>query len=143
MSKYLVGLGSSHPMAMDYIQRAILQMYVSKFINVKATASMYPNPPAFGMTQYGFVNSAVAIETSLPTDGLWFVLHAIEYKLGRLRILKNGPRTIDLDILWCANYHLSTPYVILPHPGLFERSFALNPAKEAAKKAGWAFKARH
>ena len=141
MSRFIIGIGSSNPQANSYIQRAILQMDMSKFITVESVSDFYPNPAAFGMTQYGFVNAAVGVSTKLSTDGLWSILRAIEHKLGRVRVIKNGSRNIDLDLLCCAHKNMSTENVTLPHPGLFARPFALNPAKQVAKRAGWIFKA--
>lgn len=141
MSRFIIGIGSSSPQAHSYIQRAILQMGISSFIEVNSVSDFYPNPAAFGMTQYGFVNAAVAVTSKLPTDGLWSILRAIEHKLGRIRLIKNGSRTIDLDLLCCAHENMSTEKVTLPHPGLTSRPFALNPAKQVAQRAGWIFKA--
>ncbi len=137
MARYLIGLGSSHPAGFEYIQRACLLLEISPFVEVKGMSALYPNPAMGGQTQFNFVNAALAISTLLPADGLWFLLRSIEQKLGRVRFGKNGPRTIDLDVLWCLESNVSTSYLTLPHPGLFMRPFALNPAIEAANKAKW------
>ncbi len=139
MARYLIGLGSSHPAGLEYIQRACLLLDMSAFVQVKGVSALYPNPAMGGRTQFNFVNAAVAITTLLAADGLWFFLRSVEQKLGRVRLGKNGPRTIDLDVLWCVDGNVSTSYLVLPHPGLFERPFALNPAAEAARLAKWPF----
>jgi 2-amino-4-hydroxy-6-hydroxymethyldihydropteridine diphosphokinase len=139
MGRYLIGLGSSHPAGFEYIQRACLLLDMSFFMQVKSVSALYPSPAMGGQTQFNFVNAAVAITTLLPADGLWFFLRSVEQKLGRVRLGKNGPRTIDLDVLWCVDGNISTPYLKLPHPALFERPFALNPATEAAQLAKWPY----
>ena len=139
MARYLIGLGSSHPAGFEYIQRACLLLDMSSFIKVKGVSALYPNPAIGGQTQFNFVNAVLAMSTLLPADGLWFFLRSVEQKLGRVRLGKNGPRTIDLDVLWCVEGNISTPYLTLPHPGLFVRPFALKPAIEAAQLAKWPY----
>ena len=62
-------------------------------------------------------------------------LLAIESSMGRVRAEKNGPRTIDLDILWIEGTTLATELVTVPHPRLNERAFALAPLLEVAPAA--------
>ncbi|MDA0713472.1 MAG: 2-amino-4-hydroxy-6-hydroxymethyldihydropteridine diphosphokinase [bacterium] len=137
--RYLIGIGSSHPQAVTYIAKVIKLIKEADSIILRGTSSLHPNPAFGGNTTYGFVNAAIAIEVKVPVDGLWFMLRDFEQKLGRLRLNRNGPRTMDLDVLWCCDGNRSTQYVTLPHPGLFERPSALIPAKEAAALAGWIF----
>ena len=56
----------------------------------------------------------------------------IEFLLGRTRDLKNGPRTIDLDLLLYGDVESNTEFLMLPHPRLHERRFVLEPLAEIA-----------
>lgn len=83
---------------------------------------------AWGITdQKSFLNQAVELNTSLPAAELLVKLLEIERELGRIRREKNGPRLIDIDILFYGNEIISTPRLTVPHPLLQERRFALAP----------------
>jgi 2-amino-4-hydroxy-6-hydroxymethyldihydropteridine diphosphokinase len=92
-----------------------------------------PNQPVF-------VNAAAAIETHLPPEALMRRLHAIEYAAGRRRGVRWGPRTLDLDLLDYRGLIRNRSYpmaggrrpLLLPHPGIAERSFVLEPLAEIA-----------
>ncbi|MEI6789718.1 MAG: 2-amino-4-hydroxy-6-hydroxymethyldihydropteridine diphosphokinase [Myxococcaceae bacterium] len=130
MSIYFIGVGSSHPNGTHYIDRAYEELKRSAHIQALAESPRYPNPAFGGQTLFRFLNSAFKIETQLHPDALWFLLHSLELKLGRIRLVKNGPRTIDLDILWSSAGAIKTHYVEIPHPEFKKRPFALKPATD-------------
>ncbi len=90
----------------------------------------------FGVTdQPDFVNAVAEIDTQLAPEDLLAALHDIEREAGRARMLRWGPRTLDLDLV---DYHglvRSGPPPVLPHPGIAERIFVLAPIAEIAP--GW------
>jgi|SaaInlStandDraft_2_1057019.scaffolds.fasta_scaffold197218_1 2-amino-4-hydroxy-6-hydroxymethyldihydropteridine diphosphokinase len=102
-------------------------------LKVKSYSSWYQSPPWPPSDQPWYVNGACAITTKLDPKDLLEEILVIEKKFGRERSVKNAPRTLDLDIL---TYHSmvtgagSDP--ILPHPRLFQRSFALYPVRDIA-----------
>lgn len=128
MSEYYIGVGSSHPNGTYYIDKAYKFLEGSEHVQTLAKSSNYPNPAFGGQTLFGFVNAAFKIQTKLHPDALWFLLLSLEIKLGRVRQIKNGPRTIDLDILWSSAGRIQTPHVCIPHPEFQKRPFALKPA---------------
>jgi 2-amino-4-hydroxy-6-hydroxymethyldihydropteridine diphosphokinase len=88
---------------------------------------------AWGITgQPSFLNQAVSIQTQLAATPLLSTLLKIEQKLGRKRKLKFGPRLIDIDILFFDNEVISSPDLVIPHPELQNRRFALVPLHEIA-----------
>lgn len=88
---------------------------------------------AWGITnQPSFYNQALALATPLEPLMLMQSLLNIETQMGRLRVQKMGPRTIDIDILLYNNLTLQTPLLTVPHPRLTERRFALTPLAEIA-----------
>jgi 2-amino-4-hydroxy-6-hydroxymethyldihydropteridine diphosphokinase len=88
---------------------------------------------AWGLTdQPAFYNQALKIHTNLPADSLMESLLLIEKEMGRIRTLKLGPRTIDLDILFYNQLVLNTEKLVLPHPALSQRRFVLKPLFEIA-----------
>ena len=100
MTIYYIGVGSSHPNGAHYIDKAYELLEYSESIQTLAKSPNYPNPAFGGQTLFGFINAAFKIKTQLHPNALWFLLLSVEIKLGRVRQIKNGPRTLDLDILW-------------------------------------------
>ncbi len=77
-----------------------------------------------------FLNQIVVCETDLDVFDFARRMHGIEDALGRVRTVRNGPRTIDLDLVDFGGRVLSTPELTLPHPRAHERSFVQEPLKE-------------
>ncbi len=100
--------------------------------NVIAQSSIYETA-AWGLTdQPSFYNQVLVIETALLPEALMQTLLSIEEKLSRVRTIKFGPRTIDIDILLINNLISNTALLTLPHPALPQRRFALLPLAEVA-----------
>ena len=88
---------------------------------------------AWGLTnQPSFFNQAIKLQTNLAPELLMEQLLAIEKKMGRVRSKKLGPRIIDLDMLFYNQIILNTDLLVLPHPAIAERRFALLPLTEIA-----------
>ncbi len=88
---------------------------------------------AWGITtQPNFYNQIIAIETLLAPEKLMQTLLAIELEMGRERIIKYGPRIIDLDILFIDDLVIQTPTLTIPHPAMTSRKFVLIPLNEIA-----------
>lgn len=88
---------------------------------------------AWGLTdQNPFLNQVLLVSTSLPPEELLQTLLRIEQELGRKRILKMGPRIIDIDILFYNNEIIATPGLTVPHPQIANRRFVLTPLNEIA-----------
>ncbi|MBO6066677.1 MAG: 2-amino-4-hydroxy-6-hydroxymethyldihydropteridine diphosphokinase [Kiritimatiellae bacterium] len=77
-----------------------------------------------------FLNQVAVFESSLEALEFSRRMHAIEDRLGRVRTVKNGPRTIDLDLVWHNGVILDTPELTLPHPRARERAFVMEPLEE-------------
>lgn len=102
---------------------------------VVAVSHFYKTAPVGFADQDWFLNAALCLKTALsPKDLLDFVL-AIERDLGRVRTFRNGPRTIDLDILLWGEAAIDVPGLVIPHPRLQERLFVLAPLREIAPDA--------
>lgn len=82
-----------------------------------------------------YLNAAVLLETDLEPEALLDRLLEIERAHGRERREKWGPRTIDLDILWIDGVTHATEKLVVPHPHLRERAFALRPLLDVAPTA--------
>ena len=87
------------------------------------------------MPQGPYLNAAVALEWSASPEALLEVLLRIERERGRIRDVRYGPRTLDLDVLWMEGVTLEHADLTVPHPRLHERVFALLPLLEVAPMA--------
>jgi 2-amino-4-hydroxy-6-hydroxymethyldihydropteridine diphosphokinase len=82
--------------------------------------------------QQPFLNAAARIETSRDCQSIWSLLTEVERRLGRLRDVRWGPRTVDLDLLLYDRLSLITPQLEVPHPRMAFRRFVLAPSAEVA-----------
>jgi 2-amino-4-hydroxy-6-hydroxymethyldihydropteridine diphosphokinase len=99
---------------------------------VKAVSSPYETEPVEFTAQDCFVNCAVLLETSFSPPELMARLLEIERGLGRERIRKKGPRTIDIDILLFGDLVVDSADLTIPHPAMAQRRFVLEPLAEIA-----------
>jgi 2-amino-4-hydroxy-6-hydroxymethyldihydropteridine diphosphokinase len=99
---------------------------------VTAVSSFYETEPVEFTQQPWFLNCAVALETPQTPQQLMTSILNIEEAMGRRRVQKKGPRTIDIDILLFGDAVLDSPQVTIPHPAMHERRFVLEPLAEIA-----------
>ena len=127
-----VGLGSNLGDREATLHAAIERLRQDPEIDVIAVSTLRETEPVGYVDQPPFLNGAVALETALAPEELLARLQAIERDLGRVRegVPRYGPRTCDLDLLLYDNLELETPELIVPHPRLTERRFALEPLVE-------------
>lgn len=95
---------------------------VSRLIETEAVGA--PGPP--------FLNGAFGAETTLSAPETLALLQATEAALGRVRTVRWGPRTLDLDLLLYGDYVIDESDLQVPHPRLVERRFVLEPLAEIA-----------
>lgn len=95
-------------------------------------SQLYRTPPWGVLQQPSFVNAAVELDTGLSPHALLDALLAIEQRAGRVRAERNGPRTLDLDLLHVDGVRLDDARLILPHPRMAERAFVLLPLHDIA-----------
>lgn len=96
-------------------------------------SGFYETRPLYLEDQASFLNGVLLAETTIAPGDLLDVLKELEVNLGRQERLKNGPREVDLDIIWYEDF-VSQPGVtpIIPHPRAHERRFVLEPLAEIA-----------
>ncbi len=95
-------------------------------------SSLYRTAPVGILDQPEFVNAVAQLATTLAPEALLDGLLEIEQRFGRIRAEKNGPRTLDLDLLLYNDQFLDLPRLTLPHPRLHLRAFVLQPLAEIA-----------
>ena len=101
-------------------------------MELKAKSSVYETPPWGFKDQEMFLNQVLRVETYLKPELLLRHLKRLEIALGRQASFKNGPRMIDMDILFYDDLMLETPTLVIPHPHVHERGFVLVPMMDIA-----------
>lgn len=99
---------------------------------VSRSSSLYRTAPVGIASQPDFINAVAELETGLDPEALLAALLDIERRFGRLRGERNGPRTLDLDLLLYAGLEFDLPELTLPHPRMHLRAFVLQPLAEIA-----------
>lgn len=99
---------------------------------VEAESRIYETEPWGFTEQPAFLNMVLRAETDLAPADLLSFLKNLEADLGRAPTFRNGPRLIDIDILFYDDLILDTPPLIIPHPRLHERDFVLVPLADIA-----------
>jgi 2-amino-4-hydroxy-6-hydroxymethyldihydropteridine diphosphokinase len=129
-----IGLGSNLGDRAGALRTAVGALAERNGIRVIRRSAVYETQPV-GPPQPPFLNAAVEVQTSLSARELLAACLAVEAELGRLRdpvAPEDGPRTIDLDILLYGDDIVAEPDLIVPHPELHTRAFAMVPLVEMA-----------
>lgn len=133
MSIAFIGIGSNlgekEKNCLEAIQR-IENTFTGKVLSV---SSFYNTRPFGYEKQETFLNAAAKIETNLSMRQLFDALKSIEKKMGRKYSFRWGPRLIDLDLLFFDSVVYESADLTVPHPGIQERSFVLQPLAEIEK----------
>ncbi len=95
-------------------------------------SALYETEPQELIHQPWFLNQVLEIDTRLFPRQLLARIHRVEGQLGRKRLVPNGPRTIDIDILLFGRFVVKMAGLTLPHPRMCERRFVLEPLAELA-----------
>jgi 2-amino-4-hydroxy-6-hydroxymethyldihydropteridine diphosphokinase len=134
VTRAYVALGSNLGDREGTLRAAVDALADEAGIALVGVSSFRDTDPVGVVDQPRFLNGAVAIDTDLPARTLLKVLLALERRFGRVRgsVRRQGPRTLDLDLLVYGDAQIDEPGLTLPHPRLHERRFALEPLAELA-----------
>ena len=127
-----VGLGSNLGDRMAHLRTAVNG--IAEFGDIVAISSVYETAPV-GVgdeVQPLYMNMVLAMRTTLDPRQLLEALLQIETAAGRVRVRRNSPRTLDLDILSYARVAVTEPDLEIPHPRMHERGFVMFPLLEIA-----------
>lgn len=130
MNKVFLGLGSNMGNKEENLLTAIDLLQNGGTIEKKS--SIYDTKPYGYADQDNFLNIVIEFNTEMDPNDLLIFLQGIEERLGKKIEFKNGPRTIDIDILFFNNEIINNKDLIIPHKGLEERAFVLIPLNEIA-----------
>lgn len=129
----VVSLGSNiHPRA-EYLRRAVDALAALPGTRLIAQSSVMETEGVDVPEQFAdmrFLNQAAVFETALDAFEFSRRMHEIEDGLGRVRTVRNGPRTVDIDLVDFAGMRIDTPQLTLPHPRARQREFVMRPLRE-------------
>jgi 2-amino-4-hydroxy-6-hydroxymethyldihydropteridine diphosphokinase len=125
-----LSLGSNLGNREQNLQKAIRR--ASALGRIVAVSSFYETEPVEFTDQPWFLNCVIALEATAQPAPLMAELLRIEHEMGRQRVVKKGPRSIDIDILLFADVVVNTPELTIPHPAMARRRFVLEPLAEIA-----------
>ena len=128
-----VGLGANLGDPRAQLEAAVAALGALPGVTLVAVSSVYESDPVGPVQdQPAFLNAVAEVATTLGPAQLLAALHGIEQALGRVRSVRFGPRTCDLDLLLYGDVVSDDPALTLPHPRLAERRFVLDPLAELA-----------
>jgi 2-amino-4-hydroxy-6-hydroxymethyldihydropteridine diphosphokinase len=121
-----VGIGANLGDARASVEKAIQRLDELPVTRLTGQSSLFRTAP-IDANGDDYINAVAGIETQLPAEELLEKLQAIEQASGRERPFVNAPRTLDLDILLYGDREITTESLVVPHPRLTQRAFALIP----------------
>jgi 2-amino-4-hydroxy-6-hydroxymethyldihydropteridine diphosphokinase len=131
-----IGLGSNLGDRRATLEGAIIALDATPGVRVLRTSSFHETEPVGGPPGQGpYLNAAASLETTLEPFDLLLALQSIEDRFGRVRTVRWGERTLDLDLLLFGDRVIEVPGLTVPHPRLAERRFVLAPLAEIAPRA--------
>ena len=138
METAFIGFGSNLGDRLDFCDRAVTLLSLLPASQVIAVSSLYETEPVADAGNPGpgwFLNGVVRLETEVTPESLLEVCREAERALGRNQERRDGPRTLDLDILFYGDRVINEASLVIPHPRLHLRRFVLTPMVEL--DPGW------
>jgi len=123
----VLALGSNLGDRRQNLQGAVDGLFAAPGLGFRAVSPVYETHPVGGPDQPDYLNAVVAAQTALPARAILDRAHRVEDALGRVRQVRWGPRTIDVDLIVVGDEISDDPEVTLPHPHAYERAFVLAP----------------
>lgn len=128
-----IGLGANLGDRLATLREAASR--IARIAPILARSHVWETAPVGGPEQPDYLNAALLVEWRETPVDLLDALMRIEADLGCVRGVTNGPRTIDLDVLWIDGVVVDEPRLVVPHPRLHLRAFALAPMLEVIPDA--------
>ena len=121
------GIGSNLGDRLAYLQLAVDELAAADGIEVVAVSPVYETAPVGGPEQPDYLNAVVAVDTACSARELLGVAQGIEAEAERVRTVRWGPRTLDVDVLLVGDEQIDEPDLVVPHPRMTQRAFVVVP----------------
>ena len=122
-----LGIGSNLGERLGYLQLAVDHLAGADGVTVVGVSPVYETAPVGGPEQPDYLNAVIAVDTTLTPHDLLRVAHSIEAEAERVRTVRWGPRTLDVDVLLVGDERVDDPDLVIPHPRMAERAFVVVP----------------
>lgn len=123
----VLGLGSNLGDSFAILNGAVADLEAAEGIEIIAASPLYATDPVGGPQQDPYLNAVLIARTSLDDHQLLAATQAVEQNWHRMRDVRWGPRTLDVDILAIDDEQSDDPDITVPHPRAHERAFVLVP----------------
>src|SRR5882724_8767210 len=120
LSRAFLALGSNLGDRLAHLQFAVDELAAAAGVQVVAVSRVYETAPVGGPPQDPFLNGVAAVDTALDPYALLALAQRIERDAQRVRSVRWGPRTLDVDLLLFDDLRLADPDLTLPHPRMWE-----------------------
>ena len=135
MTRAALGLGSNQGDRLATLRTAVQSLARHPDVSVVGVSALYETDPVGGPEQDDYLNAVVVVDTPLSPHDLLRLSHMLEDDAKRVRDVRWGPRTLDIDVLAMDDITLDDDVITLPHPRAHERSFVLVPWAEVEPDA--------
>ena len=132
MTPAFIALGANLGDPVAQLREAAQRLRDTTGLHSVQLSPIYFSAPVGVVDQPRFANAAVRLETSLDAHELLAVCHSVERAMGRVRTVRWGPRTIDLDLIFFGTLRVADEALTLPHPRWSERAFVVQPIYDLA-----------
>lgn len=130
-----LGLGSNLGDRLATLQAAVDLLSAEPGIDVDASSGVWETAPVGGPSQPDYLNAVLRVATALSPPELLAACARVEARLGRVRDVRWGPRTVDVDVLLIDDRTVDEPDLTVPHPRMTQRAFVLLPLLELEPNA--------
>jgi len=127
--KAVIGVGGNIGDVLRRFEHLYWYLRRSKSVTLIKSSSILRNPPFGYLDQADFYNTVLLLSTALTPRELLRYLLRVEKRFGRKRSIKDGPRTLDLDIIFYDDIQIDTKTLKIPHPDWMNRESVLIPLK--------------
>ena len=125
--RVFAGIGGNVGDIAHTLSAAVARIERESSVRVLASSPVYRNPPVGPQDQPDYLNAVIELEVLLSPQDLLSLFLAVEMEFGRVRAIRWGSRTLDLDILTYGDRIIDEPGLTIPHPHMHERPFVLVP----------------
>jgi len=129
----LLGIGGNVGDVLRRFHHLFVSLKRQALVEIVETSPLLKNPPFGFLDQEDFLNGLILVRTDMtPRQLLSYVLR-VEKRFGRKRLFKDAPRTLDIDLIFYDDVTMTSPRLVLPHPGWMQRSSILIPLAKMRK----------
>ena len=130
MCRCVVGLGSSLGFRREMLEMAVQAIRLHPRVRLHRCSRIYETPPMGENSNSAYLNAAISLDWQGEPNELLVLLKAVEQRVGRAPSRRWADRVLDADLLWVDGFRCNEPNLVIPHPRLKERNFAIWPLLE-------------